>query len=185
METRISAAIVVFLVFGFLALTAVAPRPVVAGRHTQTLAALEERFAAAPDDVANASELAGTYLALRRPELAIALIRAMGPTTLADPLLSHQLARAYEASHRLPDALATAALALARCARTMGSADVLHVTEVPRHPCSERTLARLERHHTALTHLQQWGVQGADDPRVQLAYRIAERRVSLASYQVP
>ncbi len=185
METRISAAIVVFLVLGFLALTAVAPKPVVAAGHTQTLVLLEERFVAAPHDVGNASALSDAYLSLRRPELAIALIRSVGPATLADPQLSHQLARAYEASHRVPDALATAALALARCARTMGSADVLHVTEVPRHPCSERMLANLERHHTALTHMQHWGVQAADDPRVALAYRIAERRVSLASYIAP
>jgi hypothetical protein len=185
METRLSAAIILFLGLGFLALSAVAPKPVVAEPHTRSLAALEQRIADVPTDIAGASQLAGAYLELRRPELAIALVRSMGAAAMADPLLSHQLARAYEASHRVPDALATAALALARCARTLGSSDVLHVTDVPRHPCSERTLAALERHHTALTHMQQWGVQAADDHRVALAYRIAERRVSLASYTTP
>lgn len=185
MEIRVSAAIALFLVLGFLALAAVAPKAVVSGRHTQSLMTLEERFGSAPGDVENAAQLAHAYLEMRRPELAIALIRSVGPSTLDDPLLSHQLARAYEASHRMPDALATAALALARCARTMGSDGASLVTEVPRHPCSERILAVLERHHTALSHLQQWGVQVADDHRVALAYRIAERRVSLASYTAP
>lgn len=185
MEIRVSAAIVLFLALGFLALVAVAPKPVVSDAHTRSLMTLEERFGRSPTDVENAAQLANAYLELRRPELAIALARSVGPSTLEDPLLSHQLARAYEASRRMPDALATAALALARCARTMGSDAASQVTEVPRHPCSERTLAVLERHHTALSHLHRWGVQAAEDPRVALAYRIAERRVSLASYSAP
>ncbi len=170
---------------GWAGLVAVAPKPVTAFDSTGQLAQLEQAFATDPDDVATAQALAATYIDLRRPALAIALIRSVKPELLEDPLLSHQLARAYESTERVAAALGTANLALARCARAMGSSDVLHVTQVPSQPCSERALASLERHRNALAHMQQWGVQSARDPRIALAYRLAERRVSLAAFSTP
>lgn len=185
METRVSATILLFLIVGYFGLTAVAPRPVIPHQRNADLTQAEARFASDPRDPQNAARLAGLYLDLKRPQLAIALIRSVDPAQLEDPTLSHQLARAYEASQQIPDAFATATLALARCARAIGSSDAFNTPRVPTHRCSERALASLERHRSALAHMSHWGVQNTRDPRIALAYRIAERRVSLASYSTP
>jgi hypothetical protein len=173
MEARVSAAILVVLAIGWLGLTAVAPEPVAPHEGLCVLAELEAAFSQDATDVHTIVRLAATYVELHRPALAIALIRSVGPRLLNDPQLSHQLARAYEATGRIPDALGTANLAFARCARAIDSS------------CSEATLASLERHRNALGHMNAWGVQSAHDHRTALAYQIAERRVSLASFSEP
>jgi hypothetical protein len=185
MEVRASALILLLLVVGAVGLTAVAPEAVVPQQGFSRLSQLEDGFAQDPTDVHTASLLAATYVELRRPALAIALIRSVGSRSLEDPHLTHQLARAYEATGRIPDALGTANLAFARCARAIGSSDTPNVTRVPEHSCSEQALASLERHRNALGHMNAWGVQDARDPRTALAYQVAERRVSLASFSEP
>lgn len=173
MEAQVSATLFAVLTIGWIGLTAVAPKPVAPHEGLSALSALETAFSEDPHNVVTASRLAATYIELRRPALAIALIRSVGPRLLDDPQLSHQLARAYEAVDRIPDALGTANLAFARCARAIDSS------------CSEGTLASLERHRNALGHMNAWGVQDTRDHRTALAYQIAERRVSLASFSEP
>lgn len=185
MENRICAAILLCLVLAWCGPLAVAPARVIHESQLATLQGLEEQFVRSPTDRANTARLAATYLKLRRPQLAIGLVRSVSATLREDPAISHQLARAYEATGRIPDALATADLAYARCARALGSDIVSMTTGVPTYACSERTLASLERHLTALGHMRTWGVQSARDPRSALAYRLSERRVSLASYREP
>lgn len=185
MEVRASLSILLLLAIGAVSLTAVGPESVVAREGFSVLSQLEVRFAQDPTDVHTASLLAATYVELRRPALAIALVRSLGPRLLEDPQVTHQLARAYEAAGRIPDALGTANLAFARCARAIGSSHTLDVTRVPDHPCSEQALASLERHKNALGHMNSWGVQNMRDQRTALAYQIAERRVSLASFSEP
>jgi len=185
METRICVAILLCLVLAWCGPLAVAPAPVVHESQLRALRGLEEQFVRSPMDGTNAARLVATYLKLGRPQLAIGLVRSISATLREDPTISHQLARAYEATGRIPDALATADLAYARCARALGSDTASMVTGVPTHTCSERTLASLERHVTALGHMRTWGVQSTRDPRSALAYRLSERRVSLASYSEP
>lgn len=185
MEIRACAAILLCLVLAWCGQVAVAPTPVIRESQLMTLQTLEEQFVRSPLDRANTARLAATYLKLGRPQLAIGLVRFISATLREDPAISHQLARAYEATERISDALATADLAYARCARALGSDTTSMVTGVPTYTCSERTLASLERHVTALGHMRTWGVQSARDPRRALAYRLSERRVSLASYSEP
>jgi len=185
MEVRVSATILAVLTVGWVGLTAVAPQPVAPHESLSALSELESTLSRNPGDVHTASRLAATYIELRRPALAIALIRSVGPRSLDDPQLSHQLARAYESLGRIPDALGTANLAFARCARAIGSSDTLTFANESGRSCSEHVLASLERHRNALGHMNAWGVQDARDPRTALAYQIAERRVSLASFSEP
>jgi hypothetical protein len=153
-----------------------------ASPETRELAALEDAFARDRGDLSSARALADRYLRLKRPQLAIAIVRAAEPELLQDPGLSHHLARAYEASGRVLDALTTAHLAYARCARVLGSSDASTVTPVPAYGCSERELASLRVHREALIHMAQWGVQHPDrDHRTQMAYQLAQRRVRVAS----
>ena len=81
---------------------------------TQELAAMEDAFARQPGDVPLARELADRYLELEKPGLAIAALGAADVSLLDDPMVAHRLARAYESSGRMLDALATARLARAR-----------------------------------------------------------------------
>jgi hypothetical protein len=149
--------------------------------ETRALASLEDEFAAHPGDLRLARALSAAYLDVGRPGLAVATLRAADPTLLEDPTLAHRLAQAYERSGRVLDALATADLALQRCARALGSDDASHATPVPRFGCSERTYASLDVHRSALGHMVRWGVaEPASDSRTAKAYRLATRSATLA-----
>jgi len=150
--------------------------------ETRELAALEDAFARDRDDIVLARRLSTRYLELDQPGLAIAALRSADPELLEDPMLSHRLAQAYEANGRVLDALATADLALARCGRTLGTAHSSAATPIPRYGCSERELAVLDMHRSALDHMVRWGVADPrHDPRVRTAYELATRTARVAS----
>jgi hypothetical protein len=145
------------------------------------LADLEDRFARDRTDVVVARRLSTKYLEMDRPGLAIATLRSASPQLLDDPMLAHRLAQAYETTGRVLDAHATARLALARCARSLGAAGSSAATPLPRYGCSEREYAALDRHLIALDYMVRWGVADPRaDSRAQLAYDIALRRVRVA-----
>lgn len=148
---------------------------------THALAALEDDFAAHPNDLRLARALATSYLDAGRPGLAVAALRTGDPAMLEDPMLAHRLAQAYERSGRVLDALATADLALQRCGRALGSEDASTATPVPRFGCSERTYAALDVHRSALEHMVRWGVaEPVGDVRTATAYRLATRSATMA-----
>lgn len=149
---------------------------------TLELAELEDAFAHDPSDVALAKTLSETYLDLGRPGLAIAVLRAGDPSVLEHPMVAHRLAQAYEASGRVLDAYATADLALARCARALGTRDAPSGTPVPRFDCDARQHTALRMHHGALGHMVEWGIADpVRDDRTEVAYDLAMRRARIAS----
>lgn len=154
----------------------------VSDHRAAELESLEDAFARDPGDHELARRLTDAYLELDRPGLAVAALRSAPSGLLADPLLAHRLAQAYEASGRLLDALATADLALARCARSLGTGPSVAVTPVPPHDCDLGLHAALEMHRQALDHMATWGVTDPRrDPRARLAYDLALRRARIAS----
>jgi tetratricopeptide (TPR) repeat protein len=149
---------------------------------TSELAALEDAFALDRTDPVLARRLADHYLSLHSPQLAVAALSASSPEVREDPAILHRLAQAYEETGRMDDALATAQLALARCARALGSSEASEVTPVPTHGCTERTYAALDMHATALTHMARWGVSDPQsDPRSRTAYALAVRSARILS----
>jgi hypothetical protein len=178
MEIRLSLLLLALLFTSGLALSASRPRAV----HPQgqdvhdlsdvmALAELEDAAAVARGDLEVARRLSTTYLRLGQPGLAIATVRRAPSELARDPLLTHRLSQAYEASGRVEDALNTAQLALARC--------------VGPSSCSPSTSAALEVHIEALTMLRRWGVQEPKrDVRTGLAYRLAQRTARIASLGV-
>lgn len=184
MEIRINVALLSILAVAWVALSPSDPVAAMdpGSAEAHELARLEDRFAADSDDVVLARRLATTYLELDRPGLAIAALRSAEPQLLEDAVLSHKLAQAYEQSGRMLDALATADLAVARCARSLGTADSSAVTPIPRYGCDERDYAVMEMHRTALSHMVRWGVSDPEtDSRSRLAYDLAMRRARVAS----
>jgi hypothetical protein len=184
MEIRINLVLMAALGLAWAGLTAAEPVAALdpGADETRHLAILEDAFAQDRSDPVLARELAERYLEIEQPGLAVATIRAADPALLEDPLLAHRLAQAYEKSGRVLDAMATADLALARCARSLGAAGVSG-TPVPRYNCSERHYAVLDMHRTALVHMVQWGVAEPDhDARARVAYDLALRRARVASY---
>lgn len=151
-------------------------------RATADLMALEDEFATHRDDAALGESLARTYLAEDRPELAIAALSSAEAAVLDDPAVGHHLARAYERTGRLPDALATARTALARCARSLGSSESNAVTAIPARRCSERTYSALDMHRNALARMSEWGVTDPrTDPRAERAYGLSVRAARIVS----
>ncbi|MBX3251621.1 MAG: tetratricopeptide repeat protein [Myxococcales bacterium] len=184
MELRLNAVVGVFLLLAWSSLTGVQPVSSLppASERAQALAELEDAFAHDPTNVELARGLAETYLELRRPGLAIAVLRAGDPSLIEHPVIAHRLARAYEASGRVLDAFATADLALARCARYLGTGDAPSNTPLPRFACDARQHAALSVHHRALERMVRWGVAvPGSDPRTELAYDLAMRRARVAS----
>ena len=173
MEIRLSVMLLALLLLCGATLSASHPRAV-SDRERQEVAALaelEDQAAHARGNLDIARRLTTTYLRLGHPGLAIAAVRAAPIELARDPLLTHRLSQAYEASGRVEDALGTAQLAVARCA-ALGA-------------CSYPTVATLEMHVEALTMLQRWGVQEPRrDTRTALAYRLAQRTARIASLGV-
>lgn len=148
---------------------------------TNELARMEDAFALDADNPVLARQLAETYLDLNRPGLAISILRSAEPEVLEHPVVAHRLAQAYESSGRVLDALATSELALARCARSLGTTDAPSGTAVPRFRCDGRQHAVLTMHHKALRHMATWGVASpSSDPRTQVAYEMASRTARIA-----
>ncbi|MDD9933751.1 MAG: hypothetical protein OXT09_09115 [Myxococcales bacterium] len=184
MEIRLSVLFLVLLgglAYGLLAQEPTATLEPGTGTSTE-LMALEDAFAADRGDLDLARRLSAEYLRMGQPGMAIAAVRAAAPELAADPLLSHRLSLAYEASGRLDDALATAHLALTRCERAIGSSRAALTTVPPRFACNPPTLISLEQHTQALVSMVRWGVTDPrTDPRAPVARNLAQRRASIAS----
>jgi hypothetical protein len=184
MEIRLSFGMLALLAGVLWGLTPRAPRaslnPV--GEQAAELSALEDAFAGHRGDVVLARRLAATYLRLDQPALAIGVVRAVSPSLVVDPLLTHHLAQAYEAVGHLDDALATASVAHARCLRALGSDGAAVISGPTRFACSPRALVALEQHEAALTQMLVWGVSDPrHDPRADVARGISQRRARIAS----
>lgn len=185
MELRVNLAILAALGLVWAALAAGQPVAALdpASVRTRRLADLEDGFARNRDDRATALALAESYLEIHEPGLAIATLRSADPQLLEDPMVSHRLAQAYEQSGRVLDALATADVAIARCARSIGADGATVLTPVPRFECTEGTYAALEMHRAALDRMVRWGVSDPErDPRARIAYDVAVRRARVASF---
>jgi hypothetical protein len=182
---RVNVVLMVLIGLTWLGLKAHAPAPIASGKPGGSqLASLEDAFGADPSDKRALIGLVDAYLEDGYPLLAVAAVRNAEPTLLEEPVVSHQLARAYEASGRLLDALATADLALTRCSRVIGAHPL--DTAVPHYGCSERTFAMLDTHKSALERMVRWGiVDPRVDPRAQRAYDLALRRARIAVGELP
>jgi hypothetical protein len=179
LETRLNALLIAVAGMLWLGLRAHAPHAVEAPFDAEQLAYLEDASARDRSNVGVMVALAEAYIEHGYPTLAVAAIRDADARVLEEPRVTHELARAYEEGGRMLDALATADLALARCARAVGS----HALEtgMPRYACNERTLAKLDTHKSALERMVRWGVvDPRQDPRTQRAYDLALRRARVA-----
>lgn len=184
METRVNLVLIAFVALVWLGMYAQTPARLGEVRELGQLGALEDHAARHPDDAVALVTLTERYLTEGYPQLATTVIRAAAPQLLEEPQITHQLARAYENSGRLLDALATADLALTRCARVLGAKPLQ--TAVPRFACDERTLAKLDMHKGALARMVQWGVVDPRlDERAKRAYELALRRARIAVGEQP
>lgn len=186
MEIRLSLGLLVLLSAVAFGLTSREPQAALdpASPATQELAALEDAFASARGDLPLARKLAATYLRLDAPVLAIGVVRAVSPELVTDPILTHRLAQAYEAEGRLDDAVATAAVALSRCRRAVGSAQAAASATPAAFSCSPSALVAMEQHEQALAQMLRWGVSDPTrDPRARIARGMAERRARIASLE--
>lgn len=184
MEVKLNLGILVALgvVWGSLTITEESAALDPSLDSTRELTHLEDRFATHRGDPSLAEELADAYLRMDRPELAVAALSAADPEVLESPAVAHRLARAYERTGRLEDALSTAELALARCGRALGVGSSSEATPVPAHGCSERTYAALDVHQAALSRMHAWGVTDPrTDTRADRAYGMAVRAARLVS----
>lgn len=184
METKLNLVLLAVLGASWGAITLAEPAAALdpAQHATEELAVLEDAYAANRADAELARRLADHYLALSSPQLAVAALSASTPEVREDPAILHRLAQAYEETGRMEDALATADLALARCARALGTSDASEVTPAPAHACSERTYAALEMHVNALAYMSRWGVTDVqNDPRSRTAYALAVRSARILS----
>jgi hypothetical protein len=184
LEIRVNLVLIAFVAAVWLGLYAQTPARLGEPHEMAQLGALEDEAARHPGDARALVALSDRYLAQGFPTLAITVIRAAEAEVLEEPDVSHQLARAYENSGRLLDALATADLALTRCARVLGAK--AFETAVPRFVCNERTLSKLDTHKGALERMVRWGVVDPRvDPRAQHAYDLALRRARIAVGELP
>jgi len=184
MQTKVNLVLLgtLILVWGVTALTEPAAALDPSARDTDELAALEDAFATHRSDPETALELADAYLALEQPRLAVNALSSTASSVREDPAVLHRLAMAYEQTGRMQDAVATARLARARCARSIGTSDSSYVTPVPARACGERTYAALDMHLSALTRMAQWGVTDVQhDDRARRAYVLAVRSARIYS----
>ncbi|MGF1468426.1 MAG: hypothetical protein ACFCGT_20065 [Sandaracinaceae bacterium] len=182
MEMKVNAALLGALLLAWAHVTASDPVAALDPRAPATaeLTRMEDAYARRRADSGLARDLAERYLALGRADLAVNALSAAAPGVRRDPAVLHQLARAYEIDGRVPDALATARLARARCARALGTADAPTHTQVPEHRCAEGTLVTLRTHESALRTMARWGIQDPTrDPRAERAYGMAIRSARL------
>lgn len=182
-EIRVSLAMLALLGAIAHALTASDLRPTLEpGSVPAELAALEDRLAGEPGNPEVARRLAAEYLRLDQPALALGVVRAVRPELVADPLLTHRIAQAYEALGRLDDAAITASVAKARCLRVVGSDHAGVTVEPTALRCSPAALLALEQHEHALLQMLRWGVSDPRrDGRAVAAHDLAVRRARIAS----
>lgn len=184
MVFRINIAFLAAVLLSWAALTPAAPRDLSEGLEggLGDLAALEDSVARRPTAL-TVRELGARYLELDRPDLALSVAQAEGGRWVqADLRVLHLLARAYEKSGRMGDAVATAELARIRCARRLGVVEVMPLTPVRAAECSVRDLALFEMHAEALEMMFAWGVSDpAHDPRAAQAYALTTRTARIAS----
>lgn len=183
-EIKLNVGILAFLVLIWGSLSWTTPGAALDphAEQTRSLGALEDRFAHDHGNAALAQDLADAYLDLDRPQFAIATLTAAEPDVMTDPGVEHRLARAYEQTGRVTDALGTAEVALAQCARSLGTDESSSVTPVPARGCTERLYASLQMHRDALARMQAWGVTDPrTDSRTTLAYGLAVRSVRIVS----
>ena len=179
LEIRVNLVLIAFVAMVWLGLYAQTPSRLGEAIEMSQVSRLEDQAARHPSDPEALVALSEAYLARGYPVLAMTAIRAAQSSLLEEPQVAHQLARAYEQNGRLLDALATADLALTRCARVLGAKPL--DTAVPEFGCDERTLAKLDTHKGALARMVQWGVVDPRlDPRAKRAYELALRRARIA-----
>jgi tetratricopeptide (TPR) repeat protein len=184
MEIRLSLAMLTLLGGVLWGLTPRAPVASLApqGEPARALSALEDAFSSRHDDIKLARQLAATYERLDQPALVIGVVREVAPQLVADAVLTHRLAHAYEAMGRLDDALATAKLAHARCLRALHSSEAAMIEAPARFDCSAALLVALEQHEAALAQMALWGVSDVQhDSRANLARALALRCARIAS----
>ena len=183
-EIRLNAALIAMAGLLWLGLYAHVPAPVASRQEMAHLGGLEDAFWRDRASGEALVALTEAYLEGAHPQLAIATVNAAEPALLEEPSVTHQLARAYEQSGRLVDALATADLALARCARVLGARPL--ETQVPVYDCTERLFSKLDTQKRALERMVRWGiVDPRVDPRAQRAYDMALRRARIAVGELP
>lgn len=184
MEIRVNLVLIAVLGLLWLGLRAQGPARITTAHDMAQLAYLEDSFARDRADQAALEALTDAYLESNHPQMAITVLRAAEPALLEEPEVTFRLARAYEQTGRLLDALATADLALARCARAIGARHL--DTAVPSFTCNERTYAKLDTHKSALERMVRWGiVDPRVDPRAQRAYDLALQRARIAIGDLP
>ncbi len=184
MEIKINLGILLFLCLVWGSLSWAEPGAALDphAAQTQSLRVLEDRFAHDHGNAALAQDLADAYLDLNRPEFAVATLTAAEPDVLMDPAVEHRLARAYERTGRVTDALGTAQVALSQCGRSLGTGDSSSVTPIPPRGCTERLYAALQMHRDALARMHAWGVTDPNtDPRAPRAYGLAVRAARIMS----
>ena len=184
MEAKVNVGILCVLGITWASLTLAEPTAALdpAAASTRELVEMEDRFARDRSDAGLAERLADASLGLERPDLAVATLSAASADVQGDPAVAHRLARAYEQTGRVADALATADIALARCARAIGTADASSVTPLPARDCTERTYVSLEMHRSALARMHAWGITDPrTDPRAELAYSLSVRAARIVS----
>lgn len=184
METKVNLVLLAILGVAWGAVSLAEPAAALdpQASSTKELAELEDAFAADRADAALAARLADHYLDLSSPQLAVAALSASTPEVRQDPAILHRLAQAYEETGRVEDALGTAHLALARCARAIGTRGASELTPVPTYRCTERTYAALDMHASALAHMARWGVTDPrTDRRTPTAYALAVRSARILS----
>ncbi len=184
MEIKVNLGILLFLglVWGSLSWTQPGAALDPQAEQTQSLRVLEDRFAHEHGNAQLAQDLADAYLDLDRPQFAIATLTAAEPDVMTDPGVEHRLARAYEQSGRVDDALGTAEVALAQCGRSLGTEQSSSVTPIPARGCTERLYASLSMHRDALARMHAWGVTDPrTDSRAPRAYGLAVRAARIMS----
>lgn len=184
METKVNLVLLAILGVAWGAVSLAEPAAALDPQASSTneLAQLEDAFAADRGNAGLAARLADHYVDLRSPQLAVAALGASTPEVRRDPAILHRLAQAYEETGRVEDALGTARLALARCARAIGTSRASELTPVPTHDCTERTYAALDMHASALAHMVRWGVTDPQtDRRTPTAYALAVRSARILS----
>jgi hypothetical protein len=186
MEIKLSLLMLVVLAGVTLSLMAGTPEALIApdAAAAAELAQLEDDFAGRPDELSIATRLSGEYLRMGEPALAIGVVHRASPALLADPLLTHRLAQAYEAVGRLDDALVTASVARTRCLRAVGTSSLAPSPTAVSFDCTPAALVAIERHEDALIQMLRWGVSDPRrDGRARLAHRLAARHARILSAQ--
>ena len=167
MGTRVNLAVLALLALAWLGLSARAPARIIVEVASSSLGPLEESVASDRSDGAALLALSEAYVDAGYPALAVVTLLRADHALLDEPAVAHQLARAYELSGRLRQAVAAADLAFHRCVSLLEPVNSARPTTA----CDELMLTRLDRHKSALERMVRWGVVDPRvDPRAERAY---------------